>query len=82
MTTNKERIENLEAVLGGLQDNLSKMELSVTNKSHRLENAISKIAEALLSKQEPSSSHTNNRNGHQLTRRSGDMREESQEHTT
>lgn len=82
MTTSKERIENLEVVLGGLRDNLSKMEPGVTNKLHRLENTISKIVEALLSKQEPSSSHTNNCNGHQLTRCSSDMREESREHTT
>jgi hypothetical protein len=32
MTTNNERIENLEAALGGLQANFNKMELSVTDK--------------------------------------------------
>ncbi|KAJ0020848.1 hypothetical protein Pint_31497 [Pistacia integerrima] len=47
MATNKERIENLEAGLGGLQNNLSRIEMGVSDKLHQLEDAISKISEVL-----------------------------------
>jgi len=63
MTTNNERIENLEAALGGLQANLNIMELSVIDKLQQLEIAISKISKVLLRRQEPSSSNVNERNG-------------------
>ena len=59
MATNKERIESLEVGLGALQDNFSRMKLGVTDKLHQLEATISKVAEALFSKQEPSSSNAN-----------------------
>lgn len=81
MTTNKERIENLEVGLAGLQEQLSKMELGVADKLHQLENSISKIAEAVLSKQEPSSSNTKDRTGNFLTGHSRNTREESRENT-
>ena len=42
MTTNKERIENLEAALGGLQANFSRIELGVTDKLQQLEIAITR----------------------------------------
>ena len=57
MATNKERIENLEVGLGGLQANLSRMVLGVNDKLHQLENAISKISEVLSTRQEPTSSN-------------------------
>ena len=63
MATNKERIENLEVGLGGLQANLSKIELGVNDKLHKLENAISKIFEVLSTRQEPTSSNINERKG-------------------
>ncbi|KAL5789722.1 hypothetical protein ACOSQ2_004610 [Xanthoceras sorbifolium] len=74
MTTNKERIENLEAALGGFQDHFSKIEESVTAKLQQLEITLSKTIEALLSKQQPSSSH-----GTSFTVRSHNTREESRE---
>ena len=63
MATNKERIENLEVGLGGLQANLSRMVLGVNDKLHQLENAISKISEVLSTRQEPTSSNVNERSG-------------------
>ncbi|KAH7575759.1 hypothetical protein JRO89_XS02G0210500 [Xanthoceras sorbifolium] len=74
MTTNKERIENLEAALGGFQDHLCKIEESVTAKLQQLEITLSKTIEALLSKQQPSSSY-----GTSFTVRSHNTREESRE---
>ncbi|RVW38210.1 hypothetical protein CK203_090939 [Vitis vinifera] len=63
MATNKERIENLEVGLGGIQANLSIMELGVNDKLHQLENAISKISEVLSTRQDPASSNINERSG-------------------
>ena len=63
MTTNKERIENLEVGLGGLQDSMSRMELGIADKFHQMEDTINKLMEALLSSKEGSSSNTNDRHG-------------------
>ncbi|WJZ90933.1 hypothetical protein VitviT2T_010048 [Vitis vinifera] len=63
MATNKERIEQLEARLGGLQDGMSRMELGLTDKLHQMEETIHRLSEALLSNKEGSSSNTNDRNG-------------------
>ncbi|RVW63028.1 Retrovirus-related Pol polyprotein from transposon 17.6 [Vitis vinifera] len=63
MATNKERIEQLEAGLGGLQDGMSRMELGLTDKLHQMEETIHRLSEALLSNKEGSSSNTNDRNG-------------------
>lgn len=59
MTTNKERIENLEAGLGGLHDAVSRLELGVADKFQQIESSLNRISEALLSKHEASSSHGN-----------------------
>jgi hypothetical protein len=48
MTTIKERIENLEAALGGLQANFSRMELGVTDKLQQLEIAITRYPKFCL----------------------------------
>jgi hypothetical protein len=64
MATNKERIENLEAELGGLQDSVSRMELGLNDKLHHMEEVINKLSVALLSTKDPSSSNTNDRSGH------------------
>ena len=69
MATNKERIELLEVSVGGLQDNMSRMELGVKDKLHQLEVAINRISEAILPKQDPTTSHAfehseNSWNGH------------------
>ena len=44
MATNKEKIELLEVSVGGLQDNMSRMELGINNKLHQLEVAINRIS--------------------------------------
>lgn len=46
MTTNKERIENLESSVGSLQDRFTRLELGFGEKLQRLEVAISKLTEA------------------------------------
>ncbi|KAH9717760.1 hypothetical protein KPL71_021954 [Citrus sinensis] len=40
MANNKERIENLEARLGGLQDGMQQMEIGINQKLHQLEETI------------------------------------------
>jgi len=62
MATNKERIENLEVALGGLQDSISRMELGLNDKLHHMEEVINKLYMALLSTKN-SSSNTNARSG-------------------
>jgi len=74
MATNKERIENLEAELGGLQHSVSQMELGLNDKLHHMEEVINKLFVALLSTKDPSSSNTNDRSGH-----SGHNKEEFKE---
>ncbi|KAH7568450.1 hypothetical protein JRO89_XS06G0001100 [Xanthoceras sorbifolium] len=74
MATNKERIKNLEAALGGFQNHLSKFEESVTAKLQQLEITLSKTTEALLSKQQPFSSHRTS-----FTVRSHNTKEESRD---
>ena len=54
MGTKKERIESLEAGLGGLQSSFSRMETGVTDKLHHIEGVLSKLSEILLAKQTPS----------------------------
>jgi hypothetical protein len=49
LETNKERIENLEASLGGLQNNFNRMEAGVTDKLHHIEDVLSKLSEVMLS---------------------------------
>ncbi|KAL9422769.1 hypothetical protein AB3S75_034947 [Citrus x aurantiifolia] len=46
MTTNKERIECVEAELGSLQDGVKCIELGLNDRSHRLEEMISKLADS------------------------------------
>ena len=53
MTTNKERIENLEAGLVGIQGGFQRMELDVGNKLHQLEEAISKLSDILRANKGP-----------------------------
>jgi hypothetical protein len=61
MTTNKERIENLEVGLGGLQNGMSRLELNIVDRIHQMESNINKLTEALLSNKKGSSSNTNDR---------------------
>ncbi|KAA8519250.1 hypothetical protein F0562_013506 [Nyssa sinensis] len=55
MGTNKERIEWLEAGLGGIQDGLQRMELGMVDKLHHLETSLNRLSDVLLSTQESSS---------------------------
>jgi len=57
MASNKERIEALEAGLGGVQDGMQQLELGVTDKLHHLEETINKLSEAFLSTREVSSNN-------------------------
>ncbi|KAJ0007378.1 hypothetical protein Pint_29904 [Pistacia integerrima] len=57
MASNKERIEALEARLGGVQDGLQRLELGVTDTLHRLEETINKLSEAVLPTKEPSNNN-------------------------
>ncbi|KAK8482065.1 hypothetical protein V6N11_063350 [Hibiscus sabdariffa] len=63
MSTTREWIENLETSLGSVQDQLHRLETNITDKIQQLENAVSKATDALLSKQEPTSSHVNSSTG-------------------
>jgi hypothetical protein len=63
MTTNKERIELLEAGLGGVQDGMQRMEDSMINRLHNLEETINKLLEAMIASKTSSSYHNNNRDG-------------------
>jgi hypothetical protein len=56
-TSNKERIEALEARLGGVQDGMQQLELGVADKLHHLEETINKLSEAFLSTREVSSNN-------------------------
>ncbi|KAL8109803.1 hypothetical protein AgCh_025772 [Apium graveolens] len=63
MPTNKERIENIEATLGGLQDQFSRLKLGMADKFNHLENAISQMTESLLSKQDSTINHNSKDQG-------------------
>ena len=54
MSTNKERIEILEASLGGVRDGLHQMELGMADKLHHLEETINRLSEACFSNRESS----------------------------
>jgi hypothetical protein len=53
----------LEAGLGGVQDGIQRMELSMSNKMRQLEETINKLSEALLSSKGESSHSNTNRDG-------------------
>jgi hypothetical protein len=58
MGTNKERIEQLEAGLGGVQDRLDIMEQGMVDMLHQLEETINHLTNVMLVNQEPSN-HSN-----------------------
>jgi hypothetical protein len=57
MASNKERIEALEAGLGGVQDGMQQLELGVADKLHHLEETINRLSEAFLSTREVASNN-------------------------
>ena len=64
MATNKERIENLEVGLRGLQDEMSWLELGFVDIFYQIEEALNMLFVAVLSNKNGSSSNTNNQDGH------------------
>ena len=48
MATKKERIQNLEARLGGLQDGMQQMEIGINEKLHQLEETINRMSDAFF----------------------------------
>ena len=52
MSTNKERIESLEAGLDGLQDGVHQMELGMVDKFSQLEATLNRISKVLFSSKE------------------------------
>jgi hypothetical protein len=48
MGTNKERIEQLEAGLGEVQNGLHQMEFGMTDKLHHLEGTLNRLSDVLL----------------------------------
>lgn len=47
MGTNKERIERVEAEIGGMQDSMKRMELGINDKLHHLEETLSKLVDSI-----------------------------------
>ena len=62
MATNKERIEQLEAGIGSLQEGLRQVEIGVAEKMRNLEASINRMSKVLLSGREGS---THNNNSHE-----------------
>ena len=54
MSTNKERIENLEASFGDLQTKFDRMEVGVRDKLRQIEAAISWMSDILITRHETS----------------------------
>ena len=79
MGTNKERIENLEAGLGGLQNSFNRMETGVTNKLYHIETVISKLLEILMAKQTTSDNNASNPTSSSPNDRYHSIREETRE---
>ncbi|KAA8538317.1 hypothetical protein F0562_027860 [Nyssa sinensis] len=65
MASNKERIEALEAGLGGVQDGLHKMEVGMADRFHHLEGTINRLSDLLLATQEPPLHDTHHCEGHE-----------------
>jgi hypothetical protein len=49
--------------LGGFQDGMSRMELSIIGRFHQIESTINKLTKALQSNKEGSNNNTNDRSG-------------------
>ena len=54
MSTNKERIENLEASFGDLETKFDRMEVGVCDKLRQIEAAISRMSNILITRHETS----------------------------
>jgi hypothetical protein len=65
MGTNKERIEQLEAGLVGVQDRLDSMEQGMIDRLHHLEETINRLTNVMLVNQEPSNHSNQQCEGHE-----------------
>ena len=59
MATNKERIENLEVGMGGLQDGMRRVELGVADKLHQLLETINRMTETMMFSNKEGSNYNN-----------------------
>lgn len=59
MTTNKERIELLEAGLDGVQSGVEHMEITMADRMHLLEESLNKLSDIVLSGKQGSPSYHN-----------------------
>ena len=57
MGTNKERIEQLEVGLGGVQDGLHRMELGMADRLRQVEETLNRLSDVLLANQEIPNHH-------------------------
>lgn len=69
MATNKEQIQLLEAGLGGVQDSMQRIEDSMTDRLHSLEETINKLLNAILASKVSLSHHNNDWDGFSHTHR-------------
>ncbi|XP_035545952.1 uncharacterized protein LOC118348436 [Juglans regia] len=63
MGTNKERIEQLEVGLGGVQDGLHRMELGMTDRLRQMEETLNRLSNVLLANQEVPNHHQEGHDG-------------------
>ena len=69
MSTNKERIESLEAGLDGLQDGAHRMELGMADKFNQLEATLNRISEVLFSNKESTIHNTHEQDAYSRSHR-------------
>ncbi|KAA8531390.1 hypothetical protein F0562_006114 [Nyssa sinensis] len=74
MTTNRERIENLEAGFGAMQDGLHQMELDMADKLHHLEETLNRLSDVLFNSKESSNRGNQDREGHNCFREEDEWR--------
>ncbi|KAA8521916.1 hypothetical protein F0562_012770 [Nyssa sinensis] len=72
MTTNKERIENLEVGFGAVQDGLHQMEIGMADNLHHLEETLNRLSDVLLTSRESSNLGNQDREGHNRFREEND----------
>lgn len=61
MTINKERIENIEASMGGMQYHISHAEIRLAERMIQLKDTVMRLTESLTLKREGTSSNAANR---------------------
>ena len=59
MTTNKERIEQMEVELGEIQDKMQRIEVGINNKLAHIEETLSKLVESFNTSKDAPSTNNN-----------------------